>query len=143
MSKSTSTSSFGTANGKNGSAVPAWDAPAAFAEFAGFGRENVEAVLKASTIFAQSYGAISKHWMDFARTSFEQSVEATRTIAASKNVKDAIEAQTSFARTAFDRYVAETNKISELSVKAATEAFQPLQKRVDEVVQKFGKPLAA
>lgn len=142
MSKSNPTSGFETtAKQRNG--AHSWDAQATFAEFAGFNRENVEAVLKASTIFAQGYGVIGKQWMEFAKASLEQGVEATRTIAASKNVKDAIEAQTHFARTAFDRYVNETNKLSELSVKTATDAFAPLQKRVDDVVQKFGRPIAA
>ena len=142
MSKSSSTTGFENAS-KHRNGAPTWDAQATFAEFAGFGRENFEAVMKASTIFAQGYGVIGKQWMEFAKSSLEQGVEATRTIAASKNVKDAIEAQSNFARTAFDRYVTETNKLSELSVKTATDAFAPLQKRVDEVVQKFGRPQAA
>ena len=145
MSKSTTstTASFETSNGKQRGTTPNWDAPTALAEFAGFGRENFEAVMKASTIVAQGYGAIGKHWMEFAKLALEQSVEATRAIAGSKNVKDAIEAQSAFARTAFDRYVSEANKISELGIKTATDAFEPLQKRADEVVAKYSRPHAA
>lgn len=134
-----STTKTTSAPKSNGSGAPKWDAQATFAELAGMGRENFDAFVKASTIAAQGYGAITQHWMDFAKSTVEQSVETARAVMSTKNVKDAFELQSSFARAAFDRYVDEANKISELSVKTATDALAPLQKRVDEVVAKYSR----
>ncbi len=124
----------------NGShAAPQWDAQATFAEFAGLGRQNFDAFVRASTIAAHGYGAIAQHWADFAKATVEQSVETARAVMNTRNVKDAIELQSNFARSTFDRYVSEANKISELGVKTSTEAFAPIQKRVDEVVSKYNR----
>jgi phasin family protein len=144
MSKSTSTSAASAtfeSNGKQRAATgtPSWDAQATFADLAGASRENFDAFVKASTVFAQGFGAIGQQWVEFARTTLEQGVEATRAVISSKNVKDALEVQTNFARAAFDRYLNEAGKISELGVKTTTDAFAPIQKRVDEVVAKYNR----
>jgi phasin family protein len=127
----------------NGFSAPAWDAQKTFAEISSLGRENLDTFAKVTAIAAQNYGAISQHWLDFTKSAIEQGVEATRAVFAAKNVKDAIELQSDFARGAFDRYVEETSKISELTAKATNEVIAPLQKRVDEVVTKFGRSQAA
>ena len=131
------TESTSQSNGSH--AAPNWDAQASFAEFAGFGRENFDAFVKASTIAAQGYGAIGQRWVDFARASLEKGIEASRAVATAKSVKDAVELQSDFARTALDRYVRETTKLSELGAKTTTEALAPIQKRIDEVVSKFNR----
>lgn len=122
-----------------GHAAPQWDAQATFAEFAGIGRENFDAFVRASTIAAHGYGAIAQHWADFAKATVEQSVETARAVLSTKSVKDAIELQSNFARSTFDRYVSEANKISEIGVKTTTDALAPIQKRVDEVVAKYSR----
>ena len=57
---------------------------------------------------------------------------------ASKSVHEAFELQTSFAKTAFESYVAQMTKLSELMVATSKETFQPIQGRVQawvDVVQ--------
>lgn len=138
-SKTGSTSSSSTSSTNSGRAPQNWDAQASFAEFAGFGRENFDAFVKASTIAAQGYGAIGQRWVDFTRASLEKGIEAGRAVATAKSVKDAVELQSDFARTVLDRYVTETTKLSELSAKTTTEALAPIQKRINEVVSKFNR----
>jgi phasin family protein len=120
-------------------AAPQWDAQATFAEFAGLGRENFDAFVRASTIAAYGYGAIAQHWADFTKATVEQSVQTARAVMSTKNVKDALELQSNFARSTFDRYVTEANKISEIGVKATNDALAPIQKRVDDVVAKYNR----
>jgi phasin family protein len=58
-------------------------------------------------------------------------------------VQDLFEVQTGFARAAFDTAFAGATKMTELAVKTANEAVEPLQTRVAKAVEKYGKPLAA
>ncbi len=126
-------------DGHGGFAGTKWDAQAGFAEFAGMGRENLEALVRASTIAAHGYSSIAQHWADFTKATLDQSVETARAVFGTKNVKDAMELQSRFARSTFDRYVNEASRISELGVKTTTEALEPIQKRVDEVVAKYSR----
>lgn len=132
MSKTNGSS---TSNGSD--TLPQWDAQATLAEFAGMGRENFDTFVRASTIAASGYGAIAQHWAEFAKATVQQSVETARAVMGTKNVKEAFELQSNFARSTFDRYVSEANKVSELGVRATTEALAPIQKRVDAVVAKY------
>ncbi len=120
---------------KNGdtSFTQAW-AEGPFGAWAEIGRDNMDAFLKASSIAAKSYGKISQKWLNFTQHSVEQGAEAAKAVMDCRTVQDAAEAQADFSREAFDRYVAETNEISELAAKAAGEAIAPLQKRLDDVV---------
>lgn len=88
-------------------------------------------MVKASTSFAKGYGAIDQLWMDFLKSTLEQGIKATRAVMSSKNPKDALEVQATYARAAIDGYVKEAGKISELSVKTTTDAIAPIQKRVE------------
>ncbi len=117
---------------------PRWDAQAKFAEFAGMGRENFDALVRASTIAVTGYGSIAQQWAEFTKTTVEHGVETARAVFSTKNVKDALEIQSGFARSTFDRYMSEANKLSELSARTTSDAMAPLKQRVDEVVAKFG-----
>jgi len=56
----------------------------------------------------------------------------------SKSVQEAIERQSDYARTAFDGYIAEMNKISDLMTGMTRDAMKPLNERftaVSHIVQ--------
>lgn len=117
-----------------------WDARQSFEQFAGAGRENFDAFVQASTIATKGYGAISQHWFEFSRSAMEKNAEAAKAMMGAKTAKDLVELQTDWAKTAFEGYVAETTKASELAFKTTTEAFAPIQARVDDLVTKIVKP---
>lgn len=58
------------------------------------------------------------------------------------NFKQALEIQNEAAKTSFDKLMAEGNKITELSIKVANEAIEPIQARVNVAVEKLIKPAA-
>ena len=59
-----------------------------------------------------------------------------------KTMRDVIDLQTDFAKQRFDHLVAEGTKMSEMSVKVANEAMEPLQKQFDTTVSTPTKPIA-
>ncbi len=112
-----------------------WDANGSFEKLADTGRENMEAFVAASSIAAQGFGTVNQTWMAFAKGAFECNGAAVEAILSAKNPTDAAELQADWARSAFDNYVSESSKITEMAVKTANDAIAPIRARVDGVVE--------
>lgn len=108
-----------------------------------FGKDHVEALVAYNSAVANGFEAMLKGLAAFGQKSFEGSIAATKDMLACRTMKDFTDWQTEVARTNFDRFVAEATKLSELGVKAAQEATQPLSERFHQTVEKFWKQQAA
>ena len=58
---------------------------------------------------------------------------------AAKTVKDFVDMQSDSARTSFDNFLSESTRLSEISVKVANEAFDPLEAQFDAGFEKAFK----
>ena len=108
-----------------------------------FGKDHVEALVAYNSSVAKGFEAMLKGLVAFGQKSFEGSVAATKDMMACRTMKDFTDWQTEVARNNFDTFVAEATKLSELGVKAAQEATQPLSERFHQTVEKFWKQQAA
>ena len=54
-----------------------------------------------------------------------------------KSLKEAIDIQTSFARTSFEKAIADSGKLTETSLKLAEQAYAPLTARLNVAVETF------
>lgn len=108
-------------------------------EMMAFSKGNVEALVKASQIYASGFQDISKHLAASSKASLEESVAFTKSLMGVKSVKEAVDLQTSFAKTSIEKAVAETNKITDASVKLAEQAVAPLTARIALAIETFGK----
>jgi phasin family protein len=59
-----------------------------------------------------------------------------------KDLREVVDVQSDFARESFDRLMNEGSKLSEIGVKVANEALEPIQARVNVAVEKIFKPAA-
>jgi phasin family protein len=100
-------------------------------------------VVKSGNIAAKGFEALSQEVMAFARSSLEGNVVATKAILGAKDLREAADLQSAHTRRSFDQAVAESAKLTEMSVKVANEAMQPIQARVTVTVGKLIKPVAA
>ncbi len=114
-----------------------------YGDLAGFGKGNVEAVVKSSTIVARGFEELSRQVMALAQSNMEHGVAAAKAALNCTTLKQIVDLQSDFAKTTFDKLVSEGNKLSEMSYKMTNEAIEPLQARVTLAVETFGKPLAA
>ena len=114
-----------------------------YENFQGFGKENVDAIVQASTIFAKGAEQISKQVMALTQSSMQSSVVTAKALMGCKTLRDVIDLQAGFARSNFDSLVAEGAKLSELSYKVTNAAIAPIQARVTVAVEKLTKPIAA
>jgi phasin family protein len=106
--------------------------------FLGYGKETAEAVMKSATVAGKGVETINNELYSFSKQSIEDSVAATKAVMGSKSVHEAFEFQTDFAKSAFEAYVAEMSKISELATAATKDTFAPFKGRVQawlDVVQ--------
>jgi phasin family protein len=115
----------------------------AYEEFSKFQKDNYDAYLAASTIFAKGAENVGKAWMSLTQESLESAAQTAKALLGAKTLREAVDLQSDFAKANFDKLVAEGTKLSELSVKVANEAFAPLNARVNVAVEKMLKPVAA
>ena len=100
-------------------------------------RANVEAVVEAGRVAAEGARSIGQDVVASSRDGVEQAADAIRSLAEAKSPTEYLQLQGEFARSQFDRAVAETSKLTESLVKLAGEAFQPLSNRATANAERF------
>jgi phasin family protein len=103
-----------------------------------YGKDTVEAYMKSATVAGKGFESINTELYAYSNDAIEESIAASKAILGSKSVHEAFELQTDYAKSAFESYVSELTKVSELVSNATKESFAPLQGRVQawvEVVQ--------
>jgi phasin family protein len=108
-------------------------------EVLAFSQGNLEAVIKATQIYATGFQEISKTLAASSKASLEESVAFTKSLLGVKSVKEAVDLQTGFTKTSIEKALAESNKITDATVKLAEQAIAPLTARITLAVETFGK----
>ena len=111
-------------------------------ELADLARANVEAVVEAGRVAAEGARAIGQDVVASNRDNVEQAADAIRSLAEAKSPTEYLQLQGEFARSQFDRAVAETSKLTESLVKLAGEAFQPISNRATANAERFNTLVA-
>ncbi|HEY3636607.1 MAG TPA: phasin family protein [Rhizomicrobium sp.] len=96
----------------------------------GYGKETMEAYVKAANVAGKGVETINGEIYAYSKQSFEDSVSAAKALFSTKSVHEAFELQTDFVKSAFDAYVSEVTKLSEIAFSTAKEAISPLQGQV-------------
>ncbi len=115
---------------------------AGYGDFSALGQQNIDAMVEAGQIMAVGMESVSRELMSFAKASAEANAAAATKMFSAKTMQEAIDLQNAYARESFDKAVAETGKLTEMSVKLASDAMAPLQSRVNVAVEKLLKPMA-
>jgi phasin family protein len=98
--------------------------------FVGYGKETAEAVTKSATTAGKGFETINSEIYSYSKASIEDAVAAGKTLMASKSIHEAFEFQTDFAKSAFEAYVAEVSKISELATATTKDIYAPFKGRM-------------
>lgn len=94
-----------------------------------FGQDNVDAVVKSSEIAAKAAEGIGSEISAFTKKSFEDSIAASQDFAAAKTVTELFEKQSAFAQSAFDTFVKQSTKMTEIMTSAAKDISAPISDR--------------
>lgn len=114
-----------------------------YADLAAWNKGNVEAAMAASNVAAKGFEVLSAELLAFTKAQMEDNVAQAKKVFGAKTLKEVMDLQSDFAKVAFDNAVGKTAKLSDLAVKTANEAYEPIQARVTVAVEKFVKPMAA
>ena len=108
-------------------------------ELVAFNQGNIEALVKSSQIWASGMQDLSKHLAAAAQASLDESMSALKAMTSVKSLKDAFDLQSSFARSALEKSLAESGKLTDASFKLTEQALAPITARVTVAVEKFAK----
>jgi len=115
------------------------DALKTYGDLAVTGKLNVESTLKATAALTKGAEEITKAWTSLAKRLVEIQMSSLQTMLGAKNIKDVVDAHADLTKTHFQTAMSEGAKISELTLKVANEAIQPLSARVTESVKATAK----
>lgn len=96
---------------------------------AAFGQDNMEAFIKSGEIAAKAVEGIGSEISAFTKKSFEDSIAAAQDFASAKTVTELFEKQTAFAQSAFDTFVKQSTKMTEIMTSAAKDISAPISER--------------
>lgn len=103
-----------------------------------YGKEHLDTVVASATTVQNGIQAIASAYGDYTKKSFEDTKSFVEKLSGVKSIDKAIEAQTEYAKSAYETFVAESQKIAGLYTDLAKQTFKPLE----GIVAKF-TPAAA
>ena len=98
-----------------------------------YGKEHLETIAASASNLQSGVQAIATAYGDYAKKSFEDTKSFVEKLSGVKSLDKAMEAQTDFARSAYETFVAESQKIAGLYTDLVKQAYKPLE----GVVSKF------
>lgn len=92
-----------------------------------YGKEQLEQVAANATTFQSGVQAIATAYGDYARKSFEDTKSFAEKLSGVKSLDKVLEAQNEYAKTAYETFIAESQKIAGLYGDLAKQTFKPLE----------------
>jgi phasin family protein len=92
-----------------------------------YGKEQFETAVASASTFHKGVQAIATTVGDYTKKSFEDGNAFVEKLAGVKSLDKAIEAQTEYAKSAQERFVAESQKVAGLYADLAKQAFKPFE----------------
>ena len=105
-------------------------------------KANVEALVDAGKIAVEGARSLGQDVVETSREGIEKAADAVRALAEAKSPTEFMQLQSEFARAQFDRFVAESSRLTETFVKLAGEAIQPIQSRATLNAERINKLVA-
>lgn len=106
-----------------------------FGKWADFNRESLEAMMASAGRLAKGFEKAASENSAFAKASYEDGVAAFKAATTSKSVQEALDIQSDFLRTTFEKNLSQLNKIAEHWASTTKEAAEPITARYNEFVE--------
>ena len=108
-------------------------------ELVAFNQGNFEAFMKSGQIWAAGMQDLSKQFASTAQASVEETMSTFKALTTVKSFKDAVDLQSNLARSALEKTISESGRLTDASLKLTEQAMAPLTARVTLAVEKLAK----
>jgi phasin family protein len=92
-----------------------------------YGKEHFETVVASATTLQNGFQAIASAYGEYTKKSFEDTKSFVEKLSGVKSLDKAIELQTEYAKSAYETFVAESQKIAGMYTDLAKQTFKPLE----------------
>jgi hypothetical protein len=99
-----------------------------------YGKEHLETVVASATTLQNGIQAIAAAYGDYTKKSFEDTKSLVEKLSGVKSLDKALEVQTEYAKSAYETFVAESQKIAGLYSDLAKQTFKPYEGLVAKFV---------
>jgi hypothetical protein len=90
-------------------------------------KDSMDATMKSFGTLSKASQAIAAEFADYSKKSFEEGTKALEKMMGVKSFDKALEIQADYAKTAYEGFVAQATKISELYADLAKETYKPFE----------------
>ncbi|NQW10684.1 MAG: phasin family protein [Alphaproteobacteria bacterium] len=111
-------------------------------QFTTLAQGNYDALNASFGIVTKSVEGMTKAWFAYTQSTTDAGLAFSKKVMGAKSLNEVVDLQNDFAKRSLDTFVAESTKISELSVKTANEAIEPIKARIDQTVETLVKVAA-
>jgi hypothetical protein len=99
---------------------------ATFEDFQKFSKDQVEAFTAASSTLTKGLQDIATESSDYSKKSFAAGTAMYEKLLGARSVESAVQIQTEFAKQAYEGFVAQATRVSELYTRVASDALKPV-----------------
>jgi hypothetical protein len=92
-----------------------------------YGKEHFETAVASANTLQSGIQAIATAYGDYTKKSFEDGKSFVEKLAGVKSLDKAVEVQTEYAKSAYETFVAESQKIAALYADLAKQTYKPLE----------------
>lgn len=98
-----------------------------FEDVQNFGKEGFDAWVASATALTKGYQAVAQELAEFSRKSLELNTQTFEKAVAARSIERVVEVQQGYAKEAYEAALAQANKLGELYVAAAKDAYKPFE----------------
>ena len=103
-----------------------------YPQFSAFAQANADALLGVNATMCKGMEEMTRLAVDMYQQALEQTVAASKAMLEVRTLPQMLDVQSDYARNVYDLALADSAKLSELSMKVANEAVAPLNARAKE-----------
>jgi phasin family protein len=112
-------------------------------ELSQLAKQNSDAFMRSMQTATTGMNQLSQTLAQFSQSMMQMSMAAFQAASSARTLKDVAELQNDYAKTSMDALVENGTKMTEMALKIANDASQPLSQRMNETMQQFNQRTAA
>ena len=97
-----------------------------FEDFQDFSKQQLEAIASASSLWAKGLQELAAESTEYSKKAFAASSATFEKLLGARSVEAAVQIQSDYAKQAYEGFVAQASKFSELYTKVASDALKPV-----------------